>query len=418
MNTTYLPLSELPNHQVFSPSFLSQLLLNLILPAKLGTHIDWREHFFKPNLDFQAYQKIITISHDFEYMYINGLETTTAISKENSKEYQIFFCGNGQNAMHIYSSYNAIKNNPNINHILFNYPGVNHSDAPLTSTHDILESGYTQAMHLINKGVQAQNITLHGHSLGGSVALYAARKLYDKGYHVKLKIDRSFATISSVIPENIQLTLNTQKPIKKSMISSGVTCALYGLTLGINIATIILNLGKLISSIVCLPNYLIMSKNGPLEIIGKFIETSFNVIGSFIGGIIAVAGLITGGMLGMLLGILLSVQSLWTKTPYLLDMNFAAHLLCLSAFCEIDSIQQMNQLLEHNPNHNDIELINTINDEIIPIKSSLSYNLGFLPSENKPHKNHQRLSCQWYSRGGHCEDLQAPINPLIASSSI
>lgn len=191
-------------------TFLSKLVMLAILP---GTKQLERENAFEneengflsyrsfPNIRSNAgYYAKIPATHTLRSLSVDGLETLEAKQTEQdpNQQYQILYCGNSQDALEWANISSHIRSEPNNNYIFWNYPGVGFSLGAADSTHKLFKAGYQQAKRLIDQGIPSQNITLHGFSLGGSVATHVARQLHEEGHLVNLKIDRSFARISIV----------------------------------------------------------------------------------------------------------------------------------------------------------------------------------------------------------------------------
>jgi len=84
-----------------------------------------------------------------------------------------------------------------VNLLLFNYRGVGNSQGQTTCAADLIRDGQAAMHHLLDKGVDAKYILIHGHSLGGGVGAHI-RAQYPEG---PLIHDRSFSSLSAVVKD-------------------------------------------------------------------------------------------------------------------------------------------------------------------------------------------------------------------------
>lgn len=426
----YQVLSCLGERRLMTPTYLSTLMMSAILPAKFiveknkplindkqgeCTVESWfaRNHVNKVNFDqikTYVYDKI-TQTHTFSSLSVDGLETLEAKLKQPNlnPQYKIFYCGNGEDAMHLGVAYTRILNEPNKNYIFWNYPGVGASLGGAHSTHHLFKAGYQQAKRLIDQGIAPNNITLHGFSLGGGVAIHIARQLHEEGHLVNLEIDRSFARIASVIPAIFTRHMTHKETSKQSsytpLSSSTITFGLLGVALGTTFAGFVASLSLLAASaleaIGYIAAYCIQALGFMLQetisVIGKIIACPFslfsksigddiqssfnnmayylayvvylvafainesfaalallvdsiiNLLSSIAGGVIAIMGLVAGSLMGLIFGALLSIQLLWTDTPLIIPMTPAFSVLLHSSCCEMDSVTEIHHLLNISP---------------------------------------------------------------------
>ncbi len=137
----------------------------------------------------------------------NGLEvlevTLEGISVEDVKKYVIFCAGNTMDSMDpliIKGGVSPITGEDKTKYIFWNYPGVGCSKGSVFHPEDLVEGAYQQVKRLMSDGIAPKDITLHGLSLGGSVAIFAAKRLHNEGIYINLTVDRSFSSISRVLP--------------------------------------------------------------------------------------------------------------------------------------------------------------------------------------------------------------------------
>jgi alpha/beta superfamily hydrolase len=422
----YHSFSGLGERGLMTPTYLSTLIMSAILPAKfivekkkplvndeqgLCTVRSWFERANFEEYPFNTfktnYYDKMAKTHTLASLSVDGLETLEAKQKQPNpnQQYEIFCCGNGQDAMHIYTAYNRIATEPNKNYIFWNYPGVGSSKGGAHSTHNLFNAGYQQAKRLIDQGIPAQNITLHGLSLGGGVATLVARQLHEEGHLVNLEIDRSFARIASVIPASLKRNMINEDTSKQSsyapLITSTVALALSGVALGTTFAGFVSSVGlvtasataaigyigafciqavgfllqeimTIIGEMIAFPfsffsksisddikslfnnigyslaypfNLAAFAINETFSTIASFLDNAVNLISSIVGGAIAIGGLVAGSLAGLVFGALLSIQLLWTEKPLTMPMTPAFSAALYSSCCEMDSVSEMHRLL-------------------------------------------------------------------------
>ena len=366
------------------PSFLSSFVI-----AQFREAIRWHRgipeviHFSPPS----------STTHRFKAMNVDGIETLIieSIHSTSNNHYIVYCCGIEEHAM----SFDVTTIPPNHNAIIWNYPGKGKSIGHVRCANDLYQHALRQVMYLLNKGIPAKNITLCGYSLGGGIAANVARQLHEKGHLIHLEITRSFDRLSSVMPALVK----KMHPSLTPFIASIVSLAVFGFSLGVAFAGFVTSLGHLLA--------------GSMTAITE----SVNCIASIIGGIIAVVGFVVGGLLGAIAGLLLSTQLLWTNEPLIPPIHLAFRAI-LHSFCfEIDSVTQLHRLLDsHDKPENktqekpNITVINTLNDEIIPVQAALNTGLGFNHEKNQAPGSLKSVASFWYARGGHSEALESPIH--------
>jgi len=399
-----------------TPTCISNLIMVLILPAKyLHTKDD-------KNLPID--KKII--------------------KKDGAQKYIVYFGGNGQNCIDQAQFIVAINDeNNNYNWLFWNYPGVGNSCLPSNSPEDLYRAGYSIVKELIEKGTLPENITLHGWLLGGHVASEVARRLYREGYFVHLTVDRSFSTISVVIPEKIKVELlNTENTLNAVYASSmlgvsalmltivGLPCsiintttlvllnalALTGYSIALGIQSVGITVQEMMSQIGFekMGAYLAMPFLGSGKLVNQTInfmtELLYNVIW-WIVGIVSCASLIpmlfAGFGIGVVCGTLLSSQLLWTKSPIVLPMHMMVEAALIVNSCSMNTLNAMNEIIKLNIGDN-IHIQNTTDDNIILTKASLCEGMGFFLGANQDQQPlNPKISCEWYD--GQHDYLGTPI---------
>ena len=487
----YDAFSGLSERGWMTPTRLSRFIMMAILPAKLiveknkplkndeqgfCTKESWYnranppEEFNFESFDTNYYVPMAT-THTFTSLSVGGIETLEAKKKnpDLNQEYEIFCCGNGQDAMHFVTAYSRITAQPNKSCIFWNYPSVGNSAGGAHAANDLFKAGYQQARRLLEQGIPAKDITLHGLSLGGAVATHVARQLHEEGHLVNLEVDRSFARLSAVVSPLVKNNmLNNDVYGMAPLISSVIALSVSGVALGTTFAGLVASLGLVTASSIAAISYVgaccvqaigfllqkIMNVIGEVisfpfgffstavsdgiktlcnnigyylsfpfnlaavtinEIILKiasFVDSAINLIGSHVGAVVAISGLVVGGLAGLVFGMLLSVQLFWTDKPLLMPMTFAFSSVLYSSCCEMDSVNEVYRLLaaDNNSENNEkeqpkISVANTVDDEVIDVVASLNVGLGFKPGEkHNDHKNRflkEKITSFWYRVGGH-----------------
>ena len=309
--------------------------------------------------------------------------------------------------------------------------------------------------------------------MGGGVAVHVARQLHEEGELVNLEVDRSFARISAVIPASMK-KIGAGGPLSTSIIALGLSGVALGTTLsgflasvGLVTASSTIAVGyigacftqciglvlqkimRAIGEMIAFPfsffskatsnnikscfngvgeylawpfNLTAFAINKTISILASFIDRVINLLGSIAGGLSALSGLVVGSLSGLVFGMLLSLQLLWTDKPLTMPLTPVFSAALNSACCEMDSVDEMYRLLaaDNKPENREkeqakISVINTLNDEIIDVAASLNTGLGFEPGgiprddENKQLK--QKVSSFWYRDGGHMGEVSKPVHP-------
>lgn len=377
--------------RLIAPSYLSYIIFLAILPATLIhkknnkisenideldsdflikralniKHINLGEDFFILNYcnGFKKYYESLYVSlcndYNVDYTSIGGIEKLELTAKSNSKKYSMIFAGNAQDAMHLDYINATSSNDKNRNYVFWNYPGVAGSNG-IPTARDLIDAGVGQVKILLQKGVNAEDITLDGHSLGGAVAIQVAMKLYQEGEFVNLNVDRSFASVALFVPGKLE-EFNLYGPLISSFVFFGIA----GLSIGIGFAAIMSGLAKNIKAS--------LNVFG-LSYLGFVLDKFIGVTSSIIGGLIAVAGLIAGSIVGICIGSILKLQNVFTNNPYTLPMQLAFSIALNLACCEMNSSDTLRTLLnltERASNKPKVSVVTTMQDEVIPFSASL-----------------------------------------------
>jgi hypothetical protein len=232
-----------------TPSFISSLLMLVILPAKLD----------KENmkcLDKGLHEDEPDIPH--------------VLVPKNSDTYTVYFGGNAQDCLNE-EMLKSIKVSSNC--IFWNYPGVKNNLAS-HSPEELYKAGYLVVKKLINQGIPAHKIILHGLSLGGNIAAEVARRLYREGNFVNLHVFMSFSTVSWVIPESIRQKSKSKKTL--IYISSIFSVSAFILMIVGLAASIINTITLILMNTLAMLSYVIAFT---IQSPGILLQESMNIIG-------------------------------------------------------------------------------------------------------------------------------------------
>jgi pimeloyl-ACP methyl ester carboxylesterase len=498
-SSLYESLVNLGKRGLMTPSYISPLIMSALLPSTVIVERNnplqnynsqcTKDSILKRTCEmhdniglFNQHYQHVTNTHTLEKVTIEGLESLRAQMKQqpaNGAPYEIYFCGNAQDAMPIFTASARIAAEPQKNHLFWNYPGVGFSRGSTDSPDDLIKAGYQQVKFLLGEGIPANKITLYGFSMGGGVAAQVARQLHKEGLMVHLTIDRSFANLASVGSECIKAFLAEPEythiaPLCTSILACGVAVFSLGTTfaglvattglltdnaittVGLMVAYFVRAMGifmqafvSLIGEIIAFPFSLFSQKvsndikewfdrmgeslsyganfisQGIYEAIATIawvIDCSVNFIGSLAGGAIALAGFLGGCLLGLITGAVLSLQLCWTDKPVTMPMSPAFSAGLYSSCCELNSVNAIRDIvaIDTLPKHQDkapaeIQVINTLDDEVIRVNASLNKGLNFKPGvvpnneERQPLRN--KVTSFWYRNGGHGGHASNPIHP-------
>ena len=192
--------------------FAGEKLGATIVPASVkGDQLAEDDNTAKANKELLALpskhihcKQVIINTHDQASLDTVELEYIGAQKKHpKARQYIINFAGNGQryedNLEEMAADAKAFaKDMGPCTVIGFNYRGVGKSIGKPRAANDLVVDGIAQVQHLLAQGVNPENITLKGHSLGGGVAALVAKHFHSHDKKVNLFDGRSFSTMTNV----------------------------------------------------------------------------------------------------------------------------------------------------------------------------------------------------------------------------
>eukprot|EP01147_Barroeca_monosierra_P010055 gene10055-2227_t len=191
-----------PTFVSLMPSFNRQKLLPSILVAKV-TNVDDKieQHLASPRPTIAIRQRTIPVTkgcfrpldfsiHVFDFtgrVKLDALE----IRAGDVAPWIVFCNANGVPYEHNVDFLEMYSTALPANILTFNYRGVGRSTGWPLSSKDLVDDASAVVQLLVDSGVNPAHIILHGHSLGGGVAVHTARRHAE----VKLIHDRSFRSM-------------------------------------------------------------------------------------------------------------------------------------------------------------------------------------------------------------------------------
>jgi len=116
---------------------------------------------------------------------------------ENERRYVVKFVGNMTQYEQMLNTFIPEAANLNATIVGFNFRGVGHSTKTPQLFQDLVTDGIAQVNRLLQNGVNPENITIDGISLGGAIATMVAAYFHQHGIRVYLFNDRSLSRISA-----------------------------------------------------------------------------------------------------------------------------------------------------------------------------------------------------------------------------
>jgi pimeloyl-ACP methyl ester carboxylesterase len=202
-----------------------------MLPA-LGMKKDEQFHH-REGID---YQRITVTTHDQNHLSTAVL-VPHAIAGQKKEEdiYILKLCGNYNCYEESLDSYAEEARQLQATVIGFNYPGVGDSSGEATSFNDLKIAAIAQVQRLLDQGIPASQIVIHGLSMGGAVATATAEYFRKKGVVLTLINERSFHSTTAAAAGIIQHQIDER--ILQGFVASVPSFALNtGITLGLTAA--------------------------------------------------------------------------------------------------------------------------------------------------------------------------------------
>ncbi len=357
----------------------------------------------------------------------NGAQTLIA-GIPDTKQYQIYFAGNAQDALDPAYITEVLEGVPDKNHIFWDYPGASRYHG-ITRFDPLLKSGYQQIKALLDSGVPAKNITLHGYSLGGGIAIYIAQRLHHEGHPVHLSVERSFSSLSAAIAPLLYYQFNARPELKEKyerhlpLGSSIAAFATMGIAAGTGLSGLIASVGIILTSLLTVFAYLFCylltlipgfkqiarGLNLLFNGISSFLNTCFDILASTLGSIVAFIGVIAGTLIGAVVGFALSLQLLFTDKPVNIPLNLPTRVLLNTTIGELFSVSNIHSILNVK-NHGEIKIINAKKDDVVLEEAALNTGLGFTTNPNRiiPRKYMgHKMSSFWDKAADHVSSLKA-----------
>lgn len=144
------------------------------------------------------------------------------------QKYILFFNGNRRSYELELPQLMNISNETGVNIYTGNYRGVGCSESSPTGYQDLVIDGEAMVQNLLRKGVQQENILIHGWSFGGGVGAHVA--VLHQGdnkneNHMHIAVDRTFASMADVVRERFRILsrIKDKKTLKAKFEAIGFT---------------------------------------------------------------------------------------------------------------------------------------------------------------------------------------------------
>lgn len=157
--------------------------------------------------------------------------------------------------------------------------------------------------------------------------------------------------------------------------------------------------------------------------ISSFLDHTVNFFGSLAGAGVSLVGATAGVLSGLILGAIMSIQWAWTNNPLLMPMGPAFRAAIFSSCFSMDSVDELTHLFNETERPRnlgsrkpEVSVINTLDDEIIPVGASLNRGLGFHPGQAQDATLQGKMHSFWYQKGGHMGKVSEQVEPGVAPS--
>ena len=207
-------------------------LLELVLPASCYSkrEISRFDHavslLFKKNTFFQRSQFRVGPDTTLDQVVFSKTPQTPP----SEKKHVVYFLPNGMLWQESIDRIKTLQRIFSADVTCSNYRGCGKSQGVAETDTLLVNDGVKQVQALLEKGVKANNIVLYGYSLGGAVAICAARALEKQGHSVHVVSERSFRNISAVVQNAEELHI----PIIGAVIAHAAACLVTPLGWSLN----------------------------------------------------------------------------------------------------------------------------------------------------------------------------------------
>ncbi len=185
----------------------SESIGELVLPASKWP--DKIPSYDKTQADWVDLEDVQITTHD--NVVLHGVQVAPARLQYvpiKDKKYVISFHGNGLTFSDYQHDCIAKAQNCQCVVIGFNYRGVTPGTRKARKYQELVIDGIAQVQRLIAAGVDPENITLDGFSLGGAIATLVAAHCHKNGQKVSVFNDRSFGTLVKEIAQLVTSEAN------------------------------------------------------------------------------------------------------------------------------------------------------------------------------------------------------------------
>jgi pimeloyl-ACP methyl ester carboxylesterase len=193
-----------------------KFLMNKLLGKRLGKqavpaqdtfkieYLNYQLHdnfFIKENANLYDFQRIKILTHDGA-----KLDTLEIKQKQGYKKYVIYFNTKATCYEHRLSESRELIHDLQMlgcNMVCFNYRGVSQSTGSVNAIADLVVDGIAQVDRLLALGVPAEEIILHGRSLGGTIALHVAAHYMKLGIQLHVFNIFGFSNVTNILMDRV-----------------------------------------------------------------------------------------------------------------------------------------------------------------------------------------------------------------------
>ncbi|PJD96074.1 MAG: hypothetical protein CK425_06640 [Parachlamydia sp.] len=151
------------------------------------------------HVNYEKFQMTRSTIQTIDHVKLDTFEILHPLeSKKDPKDQKwiVFFPPNGMAYEQLIGLATQLSIDIGANFYLGNFRGVGYSEKSPSKSKDLIVDGETMVQYLLSeKKIPAENVMVHGWSLGGAVANEVAALHQEKGHEMKLCNDRSFSTL-------------------------------------------------------------------------------------------------------------------------------------------------------------------------------------------------------------------------------